>query len=194
MLAMILFEVGQTEDGAERRPRRRRPVTARRLRDELRNVSRRCRSPVPGAPRPLGRGRQRPRQCRVAGVDPDRRHPTRRRERAAGRSSRTCRGGCDDLAERLRRHPSDPFSDAIIDAALVDVHLAAKQWDKASTSRRCALSPKPGRWLRDFVARFTAGLVIGTVERTLDKLARQEAVDVDDDPPRSRSPDRCGPR
>ena len=29
------------------------------------------------------------------------------------------------------------------------------------------------------MARFTAGLVIGTVERTLDKLARQEAVDLD---------------
>jgi DNA-binding NarL/FixJ family response regulator len=29
------------------------------------------------------------------------------------------------------------------------------------------------------VARFTAGLVIGTVERTLDKLARQEAADLD---------------
>jgi DNA-binding NarL/FixJ family response regulator len=82
------------------------------------------------------------------------------------------------LAERLRRHPSDPFSDGIIDAALVDVHLAAKQWDAAVDVASSALSPKPNTAPR-FVARFTAGLVIGTVERTLDQLARQEAVDVD---------------
>ena len=83
-----------------------------------------------------------------------------------------------DLAERLRGHPSDPFSDAIIDAALVDVHIAAKQWDRAVDIASRALSPKPDTSPR-LVVRFTAGLVVGTVERTLDCLARQEAVDVD---------------
>ncbi len=83
-----------------------------------------------------------------------------------------------ELAERLRRHPSDPFSQAMIDAALVDVHLAAKQWDSAVDIASSALSPKPNTATR-FVPRFTAGLVTGTVERTLDVLARQEAVDVD---------------
>jgi DNA-binding NarL/FixJ family response regulator len=83
-----------------------------------------------------------------------------------------------ELAERLRRRPADPFSDAIIDAALVDVHLAAKQWDEAIDIASGALSPKPTTAPR-FAARFTAGLVIGTVERTLDRLARREAVDVD---------------
>jgi DNA-binding NarL/FixJ family response regulator len=81
------------------------------------------------------------------------------------------------LAERLRRHPADPFSDAIIDAALVDVHLAAKQWDRAVDIASGALRPKPNTAPR-FVPRFTAGLVVGTVERTLDRLARQEPVDV----------------
>ena len=83
-----------------------------------------------------------------------------------------------ELAERLRRHPADPFSAAIIDAALVDVHLAAKQWDRAVDIALRALSAKPSTAPR-FVARFTAGLVTGTVEGTLDQLARREAVDVD---------------
>jgi DNA-binding NarL/FixJ family response regulator len=83
-----------------------------------------------------------------------------------------------ELADRLRRHPCDPFSDAIIDAALVDVHVATKQWGMAVEIALGALSPQPNMALR-FVARFTAGLVIGTVERTIDQLARQEDVDVD---------------
>ncbi len=83
-----------------------------------------------------------------------------------------------DLAERLRRHPADPFSDAIIDAALVDVHLAAKQWDTAVGIAFRALRPEPNTAPR-FVVRFTAGLVLGTVERTIDQLAHQEPVDVD---------------
>jgi DNA-binding NarL/FixJ family response regulator len=41
-----------------------------------------------------------------------------------------------------------------------------------------ALRPQPNTDPR-LVARFTAGLVIGTVERTLDQLARREDVDVD---------------
>ena len=80
------------------------------------------------------------------------------------------------VAERLGRHPSDPFSRAIIDAALVDVHLAAKQWDCALDIALKALSPKPNTGPR-FVARFTAGLVIATVERSLDQVARQEGVE-----------------
>jgi tetratricopeptide (TPR) repeat protein len=82
------------------------------------------------------------------------------------------------LTERLRGHPCDPFSQAIIDAALVDVHLAAKQWDTAIGIASRALSPKPNMAAR-FVARFTTGLVLATVERTLDKRARQAAVEVD---------------
>jgi DNA-binding NarL/FixJ family response regulator/tetratricopeptide (TPR) repeat protein len=83
-----------------------------------------------------------------------------------------------DLAERLRGHPADPFSRAIIDAALIDVHLAARQWDRAVDIASSALSPEPGTAPR-LVARYTAGLAIGTVERALDQLARLEAVDVD---------------
>jgi DNA-binding CsgD family transcriptional regulator/tetratricopeptide (TPR) repeat protein len=83
-----------------------------------------------------------------------------------------------DLAERLRRHPHDPFSDAIINAALLDVHLAAKRWDRAIHIASSALNPKPNTGAR-LVARFTAGLVTATVEQTLDNLARKEAVDLD---------------
>jgi DNA-binding NarL/FixJ family response regulator len=83
-----------------------------------------------------------------------------------------------DQAERLRRHPSDAFSRAIIHAALIEVHLAAKQWDLAVDIARRALSPEPGTAQR-LVARCTAGLVIGTVERALDQLARREEVDLD---------------
>jgi DNA-binding NarL/FixJ family response regulator len=82
------------------------------------------------------------------------------------------------IAERLHRRPADPFSDAIIDAALLDVHLAARQWGRAVDIASAALTPAPDRAPR-FVARFTSGLVIATVERTLDQLARQEADDVD---------------
>ena len=53
-----------------------------------------------------------------------------------------------DLAERLRRHPSDPFSDAIIDAALVDVHLAAKQWDSGRRHRVERAEPEAEQRLR----------------------------------------------
>ena len=83
-----------------------------------------------------------------------------------------------ELADRLRRHPSDPFSDAIIDAALVDVHLAAKEWDQAAIVAASALSPDPDLAAR-LVARFTAGLITATVERTLDQLARREPVDLE---------------
>ena len=83
-----------------------------------------------------------------------------------------------DLAARLRRHPADPFSGAIIDAAIIAVHLAAKQWDTAVDIASSALSPKPDTVPR-LVASCTAGLVIGTVEAALDELARHQAVDVD---------------
>jgi DNA-binding CsgD family transcriptional regulator/tetratricopeptide (TPR) repeat protein len=83
-----------------------------------------------------------------------------------------------DLAEQLTRHPSDPFNEAIIDAALVDVYLAARQWDRAVDIASSALSAMTNTAQR-FVARFTAGVVIGTIERTLDQLARQQAVDRD---------------
>ena len=83
-----------------------------------------------------------------------------------------------ELADRLRRHPSSPFSDAIIDAALVDVHLAAKEWETAVALAARALRPDPDTAPR-FVARFTAGLITATVERALDQLARREPVDLE---------------
>jgi DNA-binding NarL/FixJ family response regulator len=83
-----------------------------------------------------------------------------------------------ELAARLRGHPSDPFNDAIIDAARVDVHLVAKEWEQAAAIASAALSPDPNIGPR-FVAPFTAGLITATVERALDRLARQEPVDVD---------------
>jgi DNA-binding NarL/FixJ family response regulator len=82
-----------------------------------------------------------------------------------------------ELAARLLSHPSDPFSDAIKDAAVIDVHLAAKRWTEARAIAERALSPNPATDVR-LVARFTAGLVTATVEETLDRLARQEPVDV----------------
>ena len=83
-----------------------------------------------------------------------------------------------ELSERLRRHPADPFSRAIIDAAVVDVHLAARRWERVIGVVSAALRPEPGTAPR-LVARLTAGLVTATVEKTLDRLARREVVDVD---------------
>jgi DNA-binding NarL/FixJ family response regulator len=94
---------------------------------------------------------------------------------AARRGQRDAARG---LAEGLHRRPADPFSRAIIDVALIDVHLAAKQWDRVVDIASSALSPEPGTAQR-LTARFTAGLAIGTVERALDQLARLEAVDVE---------------
>jgi DNA-binding CsgD family transcriptional regulator/tetratricopeptide (TPR) repeat protein len=83
-----------------------------------------------------------------------------------------------ELVARLLSHPSDAFSDAIKDAAVVDVHLAAKRWAAARDVSERALSPDPSVDPR-FVARFTAGFVTATVELTLDRAARQEVVDID---------------
>jgi DNA-binding CsgD family transcriptional regulator/tetratricopeptide (TPR) repeat protein len=85
----------------------------------------------------------------------------------------------DAIVSRLQSHPSDAFSDAIKDAALLQVHLAAKRWEQAADLAARALDPDPALGRR-FVAGFTAGLVSATVERTLDQLARQEPVDVAD--------------
>ena len=98
-----------------------------------------------------------------------------------------------DLAERLRRHPSDPFSDAIIDAALVDVHLAAKQWDKAVDIASSALSPKPndGSAVRGALHRRSGH----RHRRTNPGRARPPGGRRHRrDPARSRPPDRRGPR
>ena len=94
MLAMVLFDVGHTEealnvaqDGAALSQRAR-------VRDELRDLSLRRGGPMLGAPGPLGGGRQRPRWGRVAGVNSDRCDPTRRRRCTTSRSTRTARGEC----------------------------------------------------------------------------------------------------
>jgi DNA-binding NarL/FixJ family response regulator len=84
----------------------------------------------------------------------------------------------DELAARVRRHPADAFSTAIIDAAVVDALVASSAWDAAITLATSALAPGDGRAPR-FVARLTAGFVTAAVERTLDARARQEPVDVD---------------
>ncbi|MCU1344505.1 MAG: helix-turn-helix transcriptional regulator [Acidimicrobiia bacterium] len=81
------------------------------------------------------------------------------------------------LAERLRSHPCDPFSDAIVNAALVDANLAAHQWADALAIATRALDAPPGD-VR-LPARFTAGLVWATVEMALDQRARQDPVDFD---------------
>ena len=164
--------------GTAHRPRRRRRVTARRLRDELRDLPRRCRRPLLGAPGPLGGGRPRPRRRRIAASRP--------RSVPSNSTPQPHRwplvaDGSRPLPNSLNAFVAIPLirsARAIIDAALVDVHLAAKQWDRAVDIASSALSAKPSTAPR-FVARFTAGLVTGTVEGTLDQLARQEAVDVD---------------
>jgi DNA-binding CsgD family transcriptional regulator len=58
------------------------------------------------------------------------------------------------------------------------VHLEAREWERVVTIATAALGPDPSTDRR-FVARFTAGLITATVERTLDQLARQEPVDLD---------------
>ncbi len=88
------------------------------------------------------------------------------------------RAAAVDLVARLRAHPSDAFSDAIKDAAVIDVHLAAKEWERAATIAGRALTPDPGAEPR-LVARFTAGFITANVELTLDRLARQEPVDIE---------------
>ena len=88
------------------------------------------------------------------------------------------RAAAVDLVARLRAHPSDAFSDAIKDAAVIDVHLAAKEWEHAATIAGRALTPNPGTGPR-LVARFTAGFITANVELTLDRLARREPVDIE---------------
>jgi DNA-binding NarL/FixJ family response regulator len=80
------------------------------------------------------------------------------------------------IAERLRARPHDPFSAAIVNAALVDRHLAARRWDEAIGLASDALNaPSNGRRL---FATFTLALVTASVEQGLDQIARQELVDV----------------
>jgi DNA-binding CsgD family transcriptional regulator len=81
------------------------------------------------------------------------------------------------LGERLRARPHDPFSDAIINAALLDADLAARRWESAIAVAKRALDPPPGVDQR-LMARFTVGLVWATVEDALDRRARQEPLDV----------------
>jgi DNA-binding CsgD family transcriptional regulator len=83
----------------------------------------------------------------------------------------------DAVIERLPAHPHDPFSGAIIDAAILDAHLAAHRWESAITVASEALSPSPGTDRR-LMTRFTSGLVWATVEHALDQLARREPIDV----------------
>ena len=94
---------------------------------------------------------------------------------AARRGDRAAAVG---LVARLRAHPSDAFSDAIKDASAIDIHLAAKEWERAATIAGRALTPDPGTDPR-LIARFTAGFITANVELTLDRLARQERVDIE---------------
>ena len=177
MLAMILFEVGHTEDGL--RVAQDGAALSQRAGFETSfgtfhaGVAARCLVRL---------GRWDEADLVLAGVSSLESTPIGAIQLDAAAAPLAARRGrgevAADLVERLRRHPCDPFSQAIIDAAIMDVHLAAKHWDRAVDVALSGLSPNPNRAPR-LAARFTAGLVIGTVEGTLDKLARHEAVDLD---------------
>ncbi len=83
-----------------------------------------------------------------------------------------------ELVERLRSHPADAFSEAIVQVAALDVRLATKEWEPAIVLAIGALDADLTAAPR-YAARLTAGLVMAMVERTLDQLARQEDVDVE---------------
>ena len=76
-----------------RRRRRRRSITTRGFETSFGTLPRRRRRPVPRAPRPVGRGRQRPRRRGGAGIDSRSARSNSTPQCAAGRSSRTARGG-----------------------------------------------------------------------------------------------------
>ena len=179
MLAMVLFDVGQTEEALSVALDGAALSTARRLRDELRDLPRRRRGPVLGAPRPLGGGRHRPRRRRVAGVDPDRRHPARRRRCAAGRPPRTARGRCATSPNafvaipliRSATRSSTPRSSTCI-------------WRRSSGTRpidiaSSALSPKPDMAPRLSWPASPPVWSSGPSNGPWTTLARQEAVDLD---------------
>ncbi|MBV8386161.1 MAG: AAA family ATPase, partial [Actinobacteria bacterium] len=80
------------------------------------------------------------------------------------------------IADRLRAHPHDPFSAAIVTVALLDHHLATRRWNEAIALATKALNaPANGRRLS---AAFTLAFVTASVEQALDQIARQELVDV----------------
>jgi DNA-binding CsgD family transcriptional regulator/tetratricopeptide (TPR) repeat protein len=81
-----------------------------------------------------------------------------------------------DLADRLARLPSDPWHDAVIAAATAEVHLCARDWDRAAAVAEQALNPPPGIDVR-LPATFASLLAKAVVERTLDAVARRDDID-----------------
>jgi pentatricopeptide repeat protein len=88
------------------------------------------------------------------------------------------RARADHISARLQEHPADAFSAAIIDVAIVDALVASARWEPAIAAATHALDAHDGRPAR-FVARLTAGLVAASVEQVLDEQARREPVDLD---------------
>jgi DNA-binding CsgD family transcriptional regulator/tetratricopeptide (TPR) repeat protein len=80
------------------------------------------------------------------------------------------------LADRLASQPSDPWHHAVIDAATIEVHLAARDWDQAAAVAARALDPPAGTDTR-YPALFATQLAVAVVERTLDTIARHGDTD-----------------
>jgi DNA-binding CsgD family transcriptional regulator len=81
-----------------------------------------------------------------------------------------------DLADRLATLPSDPWHDAVIAAATAEVHLCARDWDRAAAVAEQALNPSTGTDVR-LPATFASLLAKAVVERTLDAVARRDDID-----------------
>jgi DNA-binding NarL/FixJ family response regulator len=84
--------------------------------------------------------------------------------------------GARHHGDRLASHPSDPWHHAVIAAATIEVHLAARDWDQAADIAARALDPPAGTDARS-PALFAAQLAIAVVERTLDTIARGGDID-----------------
>lgn len=91
------------------------------------------------------------------------------------------RGDIDDaraIVERLIGIPTDPMNRAVVASTSAQLHLAAREWDRAAAVASDALAPSDGesRW----AAVFTAYATVAEVERALDAIARREPMDVAD--------------
>jgi DNA-binding NarL/FixJ family response regulator len=84
--------------------------------------------------------------------------------------------GARHVADRLAARPSDPWHQAVIDAATIEVHLAARDWGRAADVTGRALDPPAGTDARS-PALFATQLAVAVVERTLDTIARHGDID-----------------
>jgi DNA-binding CsgD family transcriptional regulator/tetratricopeptide (TPR) repeat protein len=81
-------------------------------------------------------------------------------------------------AARLASVPSDPWHDAVVRAAMVEVHLAARAWGAAADVATAALADDGARGVR-WAPRFTMAMMVAATEQVLDAVARREPVDVE---------------